>query len=114
MSEFIVTAAAQRPASMNGKCFYCHQPIGENHKDDCVLINKKVRVQMTVEYEISVPADWDKEMIEFHRNEGSWCASNAVNELAELFDSDDRDTCMCSAAHFEYLSDAGEPFLSEH
>ena len=50
-----VTAAAQRPARMDGTCFYCRQAIGEAHKPDCVLIVKKVRVRMTVEYDIEVP-----------------------------------------------------------
>lgn len=110
MADFIVTPDAQRPASMNGKCFYCGQPIGEKHKSNCVLVKKKVRVRMTVEYEIDVPASWDKEKIEFHRNNGSWCSSNAIDELQSIADSGD---CLCGRMEYEYLEDTSESCLGE-
>jgi hypothetical protein len=109
---FIVTEKAQRPANMNGCCFYCGQPIGTEHKGDCVLINKKVNVRLTVEYEIEVPAHWGQDQIEFHRNEGSWCSSNAISELESAF-GDESEHCMCNAAEFEYLGSDTEPFLDE-
>ncbi len=108
---FTVTEKAMRPASPERRCLYCKQAIGENHKDSCVLVMKRVKVRMTVEYEIEVPASWDKHMIEFHRNEGSWCSSNAISELERAFDSGDG--CMCNAAEFEYIGGDSDPYLDE-
>ena len=111
--SFLVTEKATRPAGKDGECFYCQRKIGEPHKPDCVLINKKVKLRMTVEYDVDVPAYWDKKQIESHRNDGSWCANNALVELEELFCTDGDGPCLCSVAEFEYLGDEGEPFLDE-
>ena len=109
---FTVTGDAMRPASSNCECFYCQQRIGAQHKPDCVLINKRVKIRMIVEYEAEVPASWGKEEIEFSRNEGSWCANNALYELECAFGQDDG-PCMCSVASFEYLGGDSEPYLNE-
>ncbi len=66
---------------------------------------KKVRIRLIVEYEIQVPKDWDKDMIEFHRNESSWCAGNALEELEELSEQDGRNGCMCDDFKCEYIED---------
>lgn len=108
--ERLVSPLAMRPASDKKQCFYCQQPIGAEHKDDCVLLRKKVKVRMTVEYEVSVPAHWQKSDVEFHRNDGSWCADNALDELKKLSESEG---CLCHAASFEYLGDASGPYLDE-
>lgn len=112
MKQFLVTPAAMRPGSSEERCFYCRQPIGAFHGPECVLVKKFVNVRMTVDYVIEVPANWDKHMIEFHRNDGTWCANNALDELAELTEEDEG-TCMCSGTHFEYLGGDTEPFLDE-
>lgn len=109
---FIVTEKATRPA-VNDKtrCFYCQAPIGTPHRKDCVLISKKVKISATIEYEIEVPAHWDKDQIEFYRNEGSWCASNMIGELKRL----DRNLgCVCGRVKTELVEDdVSEPYLSE-
>lgn len=87
------------------KCFYCSQPVGKPHKDDCVIWTREVVVRMTVEYAIEVPHFWDKEMIEFHRNDSSWCANNALDELAEL---ENGNHCLCPVAKFEYVREKSE------
>lgn len=110
--KFIVTEKAKRPITKEQKCAYCEQPIGTEHKEECVLIQKKVKVRMTIEYEIEVPASWDKDQIEFHRNESAWCASNIIDELKALDNKDGR--CLCGITKFEYLSDTSEPYLSEN
>jgi hypothetical protein len=74
------------------------------------LINKMVRVRMTVEYEVEVPASWDRHMIEFHRNEGSWCSDNALYELEKL--AEDKG-CLCHAMWFECLDEHGNAYLDE-
>ena len=106
----IVTSKAMRPASAKEQCFYCQQPIGQPHKDDCVMIVKRVKVRMVVEYEVEVPAYWSGEQIEFHRNQGSWCADNAIEELEALSESQ---KCLCHHAHFQYIRDTSEPYLKE-
>lgn len=111
LSKFIVTEKAIRPARPNGACFYCHQAVGQRHESDCVLVSKKVKIRMTVEYTVQEPASWDAHQIEFHRNEGSWCASNAIDELTRF--EEEKGDCLCSYATFKYIEDVGEPYLKE-
>src|SRR5688572_17000869 len=90
-----------RPARKSDECFYCQQKVGTSHHQDCVAIHKKVLVRAIVEYEIEVPYSWDKEQIEFQRNEGSWCASNMLQELENL-DTDEH--CLCPNVTYEFVS----------
>jgi hypothetical protein len=114
MSHFTVTEAAQRPARMDGTCFYCRRAIGEAHAENCVLVNRLVRIRMTIEYVVDVPAHWDKHDIEFHRNDGSWCCDNAFDELNELHEMlDEQGQCSCNIAKFEYLGEESPPYRSE-
>jgi hypothetical protein len=78
---------------------------------------KKVRIRMTVEYDVEYPVDFDADMIDFHRNDSSWCANNAIrelhqvaDELKDVFDSPNSEECLCRAVEFEYLHDVGEPY----
>jgi len=111
MSEYRVTPEAMRPASDELRCFYCHEAVGGMHKDDCVLIMKLVKVRLTLEYEVPFPAHWTAHDVEFQRNDGSWCAGNLVGELARL--SADNEGCLCNSAHYEYIGEASDPYLSE-
>jgi len=113
MEKFIVSKQAMRPASDEEECFYCNIAIGGHHKDTCVLVSKKVKVKLTVEYEVEVPSFWNKDNIEFHRNESSWCADNAMDELIEVFDIDNEESCMCGHLNFEYVGGDTEPYLDE-
>lgn len=97
---------------MDGRCFYCRQPIGAAHKHDCVLIQKRVKVRMIIEYEVDVPSTWDGDMVEFHRNESSWCAGNAIAELEDRFGGDGQ-SCGCGAIEFDYVEDTSGPFVAE-
>lgn len=108
--EFKVTGLATRRASKNLECFYCKQPIDGLHKPDCLLIRKRVKIRMVVEYEIEAPNCWGKYDIEFQRNEGSWCADNAIYELQKL--SEDSG-CICGHVEFEYIGDESSPYLNE-
>lgn len=111
MMAFQVLEAHTRPA-LKGECFYCHEKVGENHLDDCVYICKKVRVKCVVEYEITCPAFWTKERIEYHRNEGSWCSDNFINELAIV---SEKEGCLCHSTVFEVIDmmDGEKPFIDE-
>ena len=41
-----------------------------------------------------------EEHINFHRNKGSWCATNVLSELERL---DNRLGCLCGVLKFKYL-----------
>ena len=108
--KFKVTKKAMRPVSIKKECFYCQQPIGSYHKNDCVLIQKDVIIRAVIEYKIQVPNDWDKEMIEFNRNEGTWCSSNMIDELKAL---EGRKSCLCRYVKWELVKDKGNIRLDE-
>jgi len=101
----LVAADCERPARMDGTCFYCRQPVGGLHVPNCVAFKRRVRVRAVIEYEIDVPASWSKEQIEFHRNEGSWCADNMIDEISAI---GGEDGCLCAAVQFTYLDDVEE------
>lgn len=110
-SEFIVTEKAKVPVSVDETCFRCGQPIGGYHLTDCVLLAKMVKVRMTIEYWIQVPAHWKKEDVEFNRNDGTNCADNAIKELEEI---SKKDGCLCGRMNFECIQMREDSFLNEH
>jgi len=110
MNTFIVTEKAMRPASTKRACFYCHQAIGDLHKDDCVLIQKNVVINFSINIETSVPASWTEHDIEFNRNESSSCASNVLNELAKI---EKKRGCLCGAGEFSFVTETSKPYLDE-
>lgn len=107
--KFMVTENAMRPASPKRECFYCHRVIGLPHKDDCVLIQKKVKLRFIVEYETTVPDFWDKDQIEFHRNESSSCKNNDFRILEAMSEN----PCMCEHAKIEFVESLSGPFVDE-
>ncbi len=102
-----------RPAGKPDRCFYCGEALGEEHKDTCVIRSRTVVIRATIEYAISVPENWDTQLIEFQRNDGSWCADNFISELEELRDRKTEDLgggmkigCVCEMTSFEYVREA--------
>lgn len=85
-------------------CHFCRNKIGERHDAKCVCFTKTVTIRLVAEYPIEVPNFWDKGNIEFHRNEGSWCATSAIDELDALF-GDGSDTCACESFTFTLKED---------
>lgn len=81
-----------RPAGQPDECFYCRRKVGEEHKRNCTIVTKLVRIAYTYEVDVTVPYDWDEDMIHFHRNEGTWCASNAFSEIKKHLKADG---CAC-------------------
>ena len=79
----LVDADSVRPAGKPGECFYCHRPVGSEHEYKCVCNSHKVKVRYIITMERDYPVSWDKNMIEFHMNESSWCSSNIIQELEE-------------------------------
>lgn len=99
MKTFKVLASHLRPANKK-QCFYCRAYLGTDHKTDCVIITKTVKVRAIVEYMITVPNCWSKKDIESHRNGGSWCADNMLTELNQVITDDE---CLCNAVTYEVV-----------
>ena len=78
--------------------------VGEQHKPNCVIRKKTIVTRITIDFVDSVPENWDKDVIDFHYNDSSWCASNILNMLEER----NNFRCLCDVASFEYLRDATE------
>lgn len=96
-----------RPAGPPDRCFYCDGPVGAQHARDCVMRQRTVVVRMTVEYVVEVPENLPPDMIEFMRNEGSWCATNALDELQPNEEEDpEGNCCLCHTTAFEYVREA--------
>lgn len=118
-------------------CFYCDQAVGDFHGPECVTILKLVRYQVYMNLDdraqpgqlgrlISTwdhhdPHFWNAYDCEFHKNDSSWCADNALDEIQMT--AEDRaalekwmeqdDNCACRPLHFEFdcVLDDG-PFIT--
>lgn len=97
----IVTADCARPDGKPGECFYCNMAVGAEHKADCSAYRKTVTIRAIIEYPIEVPHSWTKDDIEFHRNEGTWCSDNMLDELKEIID--EGHACLCGISRFEVV-----------
>jgi hypothetical protein len=97
-----------RTAGKPDECFYCHAKRGAQHSADCVIRSRTVVVSMELEYVIHVPEHWTPDSIESHRENSSWCANNALTELAALAEHTSRDgsPCLCNRATFRYVGEA--------
>lgn len=83
-------------------CFYCARLVGDPHKPDCVIVQKKVRIRFSVELDIDVPHHWTKEDVEFRYNESTWCVDNLIDFLLE-FKADNPTWCLCGRGKADYL-----------
>lgn len=95
-----------RPVGGPDKCTYCQQKVGEPHKHDCVILKKKVRLKYSFEVEVEMPYSWDESQILFNRNDGSWCADNALDELAK---AKEEIGCLCGVFEAEIVSMSDAP-----
>lgn len=100
------TRSGNGGAGVPHKCFYCTAATGTEHDAECVCRRRTVVVRMTVEHIVVVPESWNSDQINFHRNDSSWCVSNAFRQLADLSDSSGQ--CHCGHTEVEYLRDATE------
>ena len=92
-----------RPAGDGLHCFYCKQPVGSPHGFRCSMVCKKVKVRYIFELEIDVPQSWTKDDVEFNRNDGTWCADNAVSELEQFTAVDGERSCLCNRFKCEFV-----------
>ncbi len=115
-----------RPAGKPDRCFYCHRPIGQLHAADCVTIVKDVAYDVRVlgqkvgVWTCPAPFFWTAHDCEFHKNESSWCANNALGEIEWLETETagwtamqieallQKGDCVCNLLEFQYVSEGKE------
>jgi hypothetical protein len=82
-----------RPAGAPDRCFYCDAQVGQFHGLECPMIEKKVAYDVLADgikigtWSRNEPYCWDDNRCEFHKNEGTWCADNAL-DVIEWLDHD--------------------------
>lgn len=54
---------------------------------------KEVMIHWEIDLPMDFPKDWNKEIIEFHLNDSSWCCSNLIDLLEKY---DEEYGCICS------------------
>jgi len=97
------------PGASKTKCGYCNSHIGEDHEEECVCWDRTVVVDFTFRVIVRKPVSWDVDSINFHLNDSSWCADNAVSHLKYLYDSDNmKDKCACDCFTGQYVREATE------
>lgn len=94
-----------RPAGPPDACFYCKTPLGSQHTEMCVVRVRTVVVEFKVEMLVTIPETWTQEQIEFHYNDGSWCATNVIAFMEE---QDERLGCLCNTVEAAFLREATE------
>ena len=102
MNKWIVTKDNVAPAREDGTCFYCMQPIGQKHKQECVSVHKKVLIELKINLEMEWPAGWDKAQVEYRMNEHTYCMDNIIDQLQQ---KSQEDGCVCSIISAKYLND---------
>lgn len=76
-------------------CFYCHGKIFEQHKPECVIRTRTVKIRVVLEFDIERPGCWSDHDVEFHVSESSSCFDNVLRGLLEQREKDK--SCTCSA-----------------
>lgn len=114
-----------RPAGDPHRCFYCRQEVGEPHGRECVTVLSKTRYGVFLNddrvgtWRREDPCSWTTHDREFHKNESSWCADNAMDEIEWMSDGLKArveaaigEGCACSAIEFrvDEVEDVG-PFI---
>ena len=87
------------------QCFYCKQLKGSQHLGECVVRKQTVIVKVSIEMLITDPEYWDKDMVEFHKNRGSWCANNIIPQIEAQAE---KMGCLCPTFHTEFIREATE------
>lgn len=126
-----------RPAGKPGECFYCRSAVGVPHGPKCVTVNKLVRYRVYMNlgaprvgggrlvgtYARHEPYFWTAGDCEFHKNDSSWCAGNATDDiewgdpadaaaLEKWMDDNGTDGCCCAPLRFEFAEVAAAgPFV---
>lgn len=117
-----------RPAGKPDECFYCHRKVGQEHGSECVTVCKLVAYKVMIgdkhvgTFVREEPYGWTGDDCEQHKNESSWCKSNALNhidwnvddilDLYETYRQENDAACACGFMRFEFdkVTDEG-PFI---
>lgn len=132
-----------RPSGNPDECLYCHFKVGEMHGSECVIVLKMVEYDVLVgnwdgaeatgvkvgTFTRADPYSWSDYDCEFHKNDSSWCADNAVDEIKWLDDELSQQArqkvescgpggmagsqCACDLLVFKYVREFDGPFLSK-
>lgn len=89
-----------------GKCMYCKSPLGEPHTENCVVPQRSVVVKITVHYVVSVPRCFTSEEIESHRNDGSFCLGNDIEQIFEETEAVEGQCNICQRAAMKFVREA--------
>lgn len=106
-------------------CVYCRSKIGQEHGSDCVRAVREAIYDVRIDgiavgtWVTTDPASWDNEMAFFHKNEGTWCSCNALEQgelhvtaearaRLEAMCADDAVSCACSCMVLTRMSVGAE------
>lgn len=113
MSETPSLVTEEDTRGRGPKCLYCPSALGTPHAEDCVCYTKKVKVRVTLEYEIERPHSWDDKMIFFSLNQGTRCKDHIIEEIQDLltkdYGEDGKHQCLCWLARYDLVKDSDEP-----
>lgn len=65
-----------------------------------MTITKLVLIKIEVEIVVEVPHSWQKENVEFHRNEGTSCFDNVAQDIQQHIETKGHgtsDCCLCGS-----------------
>lgn len=102
-----------RPAGRPDYCFYCNEPIGNDHRPDCVCRKRTIVLELKTEVVIDVPEHWHESMIDFYYNESSHCTDNLLQLLVKRYSlTGDGEPgpypCSCGNSECRYVGEASE------
>jgi len=95
------------PEKAETHCLYCRMPV-PNHSAECTIPRRTVVLEMKIKFVATVPANWDKEMIEFHRNDSSYCSSNDIRQIYEESEKDPDICATCQRTSVTFVREASE------
>ena len=108
MTRKVSPLVGPRLAGRPDECFYCNEKLGSDHKADCVLVRKRVRLRLVVEFTDRVPDHWTADSIDFWLNEGTRCSDNELDRLIAVYQRLKREGIWCSChapVSFEVVED---------
>ena len=115
-------------SNTNGQCFYCRGTLGNAHDDNCVTLVRLNTYVATLKgfiiakWQHKDPAFWDVGSCEFHKNDGSWCTDNALDNgewlsgedlFEKAHDTLGENECGCGLFEFKLIKMGDKVSLCE-
>jgi len=101
--NWIVSKKSGVRGSTPDNCLYCGEPIGREHKADCVCRYRTVVVNVSIDIVRTEVESWDTHDIEFHLNDGCFCVDNLLDEMAN---TSKRIGCLCNITECRVIREA--------